>query len=116
VALVADLERAQLAHGASALTSSLISSESQRRSPDNERMDDRGHAAPHRLVGRDFKPAGAHQFHGWTGAAASACEAAPRFQQIVLARREEPGVPAYVFDEEQLPIRAQHAGDLAQSA
>ena len=63
---------------------------SPRRPSHHERMDDRRHATPHNVVGCDSEAAGAHQLHGRAVAEAAACEAAPWFAQIVLARREEP--------------------------
>jgi hypothetical protein len=33
-----------------------------------------------------------------------------------MPRREEPRARAHVFDEQQLPIRAEHARDLAERA
>ena len=57
---------------------------SPRRPPDNERMDNRGHATPHDVVGRNCKPVGAHQLRGRAVAGASSSEAAPRLKQLVL--------------------------------
>ena len=79
-------------------------------------MDDRRHAAPHDVVGCDDEAAGAYQLHGGAVAVAAACEAAPRLEKVVLARREEPRACAHVFDEQQLPIGAEHACDLAERA
>ena len=81
-----------------------------------ERMDDRRHAAPHSIIGRDSEAAGPHQLHGGAVADAAACEAAPRLEQFVLARREEPRTRAHMFDEQQLPVRAEYACDLAERA
>ena len=64
----------------------------------------------------DREPAGAHQVHGGAVAAAAAREAAPRSEQLVLARREEPRARTHVLDEQQLPVRAEHACDLAERA
>ena len=62
------------------------------------------------------KPAGAHQFCGRAIAIAAACEATPRTEQGILARREEPRACPHMFDEQQLAVGAEYTGDLAESA
>jgi hypothetical protein len=77
-------------------------------------MHDRRHSAPHDIIGIDCEAAGAHQLKGRTVTLAPACKAAPRSEKFVLARREEPRTRADVFDEQQLPIRAEYPCDLAK--
>src|SRR3954447_13725751 len=79
-----------------------------------ERMDDRRHPAPHLVVGLDGETAGAHQLECRPVADASAGKAAPGAEEFVLTGGEEPGARADVFDEQQLPLGAQDACDLAK--
>jgi hypothetical protein len=64
------------------------------------------HSTPHAFVGLDGEAAGTHQVEGRAVAHATAREAAPRLDDSVLKRREEPRARAHVLDEQQLTVGA----------
>ena len=79
-------------------------------------MDDRRHAAPNIFSGSDIEPAGPHQLDGGAVAPATAGKVAPWAFESVLAGCEESRACTHVLDEQQLPVRSQHAGDFAKCA
>jgi hypothetical protein len=84
--------------------------------PDHQWVHDTWHPAPHRILGNDSKTGRPHQLPRRPVAAATAGEAAPRAEQVVLPRRKQSRACPNVFDEQQPPTGAKHAGDLAKGA